>query len=66
MQSIDHLIDAVATYIFERSNQNGAFYFSKIDLKYAYCQIPLDPQLQKTLQFQLIRRKSNRNLQIPK
>ena len=43
MQSIDHLIDAVATYISERSNHNGTFYFSKIDLKYAYSQISLDP-----------------------
>ena len=47
MQSIDQLIDAVATHISERSTQNGTFYFSKIDLKYACSQIPLDPQLQK-------------------
>ena len=49
MQSIDHLIDAVATFISERSNQNGMFYFSTIDSKYAYSQIPLDRQLQKRL-----------------
>ena len=47
MQSIDHLIDAVANYASERSTEHGIFYFSKIDLKYAYSQIPLDPQLQK-------------------
>ena len=35
MQSIDHLIDAVANYISERSTEQGTFYFSKIDLKYA-------------------------------
>ena len=51
MQSIDHLIDAVATHISERSNQNGIFYFSKIDLKYAYSQIPLEPELQKHFNF---------------
>ena len=54
MQSIDHLIDAVATYISERSNQNGIFYFSKIDLKYAYSQIPLDPELQKHCNFSML------------
>ena len=47
MQSIDHLIDAVANYASERSTEHGIFYFSKVDLKYAYSQIPLDPQLQK-------------------
>ena len=54
MQSIDHLIDAVAAYIPERSNQNGIFYFSKIDLKYAYSQIPLDPELQKHCNFNIL------------
>ena len=44
MQSIDHLIDAVATYISESKTQNGTIYFSKIDLKYAYSQILLDSQ----------------------
>ena len=54
MQSIDHLIDAVATYISERSNEIGTFYFSKIDLKYAYSQIPLDPELQKHCNFNIL------------
>ena len=54
MQSIDHLIVAVATYISERSNQNGTFYFSKIDLKYAYSQIPLEPELQKHCNFNIL------------
>ena len=58
MQSIDHLIDAVATYISERSNQNGTFYCSKMDLKYAYSQIPLDPQLQKHCNFKTPGRKA--------
>ena len=60
MQSIDHLIDAVANYVSERSTEQGTFYFSKTDLKYAYSQIPLDPQLQH------IRGKSNRHIQILK
>ena len=47
MQSIDRLIDAIANYVSERSTEHGTFYFSKLDLKYAYSQIPLDPQVQK-------------------
>ena len=54
MQSIDHLIDAVATQISERSNQNGIFYFLKVDLKYAYSQIPLNPELQKHYIFNIL------------
>ena len=54
MQSIDHLIDAVANYVSERSTEQGAFYFSKIDLKYDYRQIPLDPQLQKHCNFNIL------------
>ena len=47
MQSIDHLVDAVVNYTSERSTNGGSFYFTKRDLKYAYSQIPLGPQLQK-------------------
>ena len=54
MQSIDHLIDAVANYVSERSTEQGTFYFSKIDLKHAYSQIPLDPQLQKHCNFNIL------------
>ena len=53
MQSIYHLIDAVAPHISERSNQNGIIYSSKIDLKYAYSQLPLDPKLQKHCNFNM-------------
>ena len=53
MQSIDHLIDAAAKYISERGNKNGTFYFSKIDLKYAYSQIPFDTQLEKHCNFHI-------------
>ena len=41
-QSIDHLVDAVALYFTQRKDSPGTFWFSKIDLKYAYSQIPLD------------------------
>ena len=54
MQSIDHLIDAVANYVSERSTEQGTFYFSKRDLKYAYSQILLDPQLQKHCSFNIL------------
>ena len=54
MQSIDHLIDAVANYISERSTEQGTLYVSKIDLKYAYSQIPSDPQLQKHCNFNIL------------
>ena len=47
MQSIDHLIDSVAVYISERRNLPGKYFFPKIDLKYAYSQIPLDENIQK-------------------
>ena len=40
MQSIDHLVDAVALYITQRKDSPGTFWFSKIDLKYAYSQLP--------------------------
>ena len=54
MLSLDHLVDAVATYISHRSNQKGTFYFPKLDLKYAYSQIPLDPELQKHCNFNIL------------
>ena len=54
MQSIDHLIDEVANHISERKQNPGQFYFSKIDLKYAYSQIPLDPDIQKHCNFSLL------------
>ena len=47
MKSIDHLVDSVALYISERRNLPGQYLFSKIDLKYAYSQIPLDENIQK-------------------
>ena len=54
MQSIDHLIDSVAVYISERRNLPGKYFFSKIDLKYAYSQIPLDENIQKHCNFNIL------------
>ena len=54
MQSIDHLIDAVANYVSEQSTEQGIFYFSKINLNQAYRQIPLDPQLQNHCNFNVL------------
>ena len=46
MQSIDNLMDAVAKYLSDSKPIPGEFLFSKIDLKYAYSQIPLHPTIQ--------------------
>ena len=54
MQSIDHLIDAVALYISERRKSPGTYWFSKIDLKYAYSQIPLDESIAKNCNFSIL------------
>ena len=51
MQSIDYLIDAVALHISERKASPGMYWFSKIDLKCAYSQIPLDESIAKHCNF---------------
>ena len=51
MQSIDHLVDAVALYVTQRKNSPRTFWFSKIDLKHAYSQIPLDSSIAKHCNF---------------
>ena len=38
----------------ERKKAKGQFYFSKIDLKYAYSQIPLDNNIQKHNNFSIL------------
>ena len=48
MQSIDHLIDEVATYISERNQGTGQFYFSEIDLKSAYSKCRWTPTYKNT------------------
>ena len=52
MQSIDHLIDSVAVFISERKNK--PYFFSKLDLKYAYSQIPLDENIKKHCNFNIL------------
>ena len=54
MQSIDHLIDAVALYISERKASPAIHWFSKFDLKYAYSQIPLDESIANYCNFSIL------------
>ena len=55
MQSIDHLIDKIGMKISELKTQVGKLYFSKIDVKYAYSQLPLHPDTQKHCNFNILR-----------
>ena len=54
MQNIDHLVDAFALHISQRQNYPGLFWFSKIDLKLAYRQIPLDVTIAKHCNFSIL------------
>ena len=63
-ETANELLLQISNYISERNQNPGQFFFSKIDLKYAYSQIPLDPTIQK--QFQSPRGESNRNIQVHK
>ena len=58
MQSIDNLMDSVAKYISDNKNKQGSFLFSKVDLKYAYSQIPLHPEIRKHCNFNILGGKS--------
>ena len=58
MQSIDNLMDSVAKYISDNKNKQGNFLFSKVDLKYAYSQIPLHPEIRKRCNFNILGGKS--------
>ena len=58
MQSIDNFMDLVAKYISDNKNSPGKFLFSKIDLKYAYSQIPLNPKIRKHCKLNVIGGKS--------
>ena len=58
MQSIDNLRDSVAKYISDNKNKQGNFLFSKVDLKYAYSQIPLHPEIRKHCNFNILGGKS--------
>ena len=54
MQSIDHLVNAVALYITQRKNSPAKFWFAKIDLKYEYSQIPLEDSIGKHCNFSIL------------
>ena len=54
MQSIDHLMESVAIFLSERKNKPDQYFFSKIDLKYAYSQIPLDENIKKYCNFNIL------------
>ena len=54
MQSLDHLMDKIGMKISELKTQEGNLYFSKIDLKYAYSQLPLHPDTQKHCNFNIL------------
>ena len=54
MQSIDYLMDAVALYISERIKNPKGTMFVKIDLKYAYSQIPLDESIARHCKFSIL------------
>ena len=53
MQSIDHLMDKIAMKISDLKTTEGTLYFSKVDLKYAYSQLPLHPDTQKHCNFNI-------------
>ena len=55
MQSIEHLIDTIACKISERKQKAGTLHFSKkkIDLKYAYSQVPIHADTQKHFKFSI-------------
>ena len=54
MQSIDHLMDTIACKISELKQKTGTLYFSKVDLKYAYSQVPLHEDTQKHCNFNIL------------
>ena len=54
MQSIDHLTDSLAMHIASNKNKEGPWWFSNIDLKYAYSQIPLDSSISEHCNFNII------------
>ena len=54
MHSIDHLTDSLAMQIASNKNNEGTWWFSKIDLKYAYSQIPLDGSIAEHCNFNIL------------
>ena len=54
MQSINHLKDTISKNKRTKKNKTGTIYISKIDLKYAYSQIPLHKETQKHCNFNIL------------
>ena len=54
MQSIDHLTDSLAMQIASNRKKEGHWCFSKIDLKYAYSQTPLDNSIAEHCNFNIL------------
>ena len=54
MQSIDHLTDSHAMQISSNKNKEKPWWFSKIVLKYAYSQIPLDESIAEHCNFNIL------------
>ena len=54
MQSRDHLMNTIVCKISKLKQKTGTLYFSKIDLKYAYSQVPLHEDTQKHSNFNIL------------
>ena len=54
MQSIYHLKGSLAMQIASNKNKEGPWWFRKIDLKYAYSQIPLDNSIAEHCNFNIL------------
>ena len=54
MQSIDHLTASLAMHISANKLNEGPWWFSKIDLKNVYSQIPLDESISEHCSFNIL------------
>ena len=54
LQSIDHLTELLAMQTASNKNKESPCWFSKIDLKYAYSQIPLDNSIAEHCNFNIL------------
>ena len=54
MQSIDHLTDSLAMQISANKLNEGPWWLSKIDLKYAYSKIPLGESISEHCNFNIL------------
>ena len=54
MQSIDHLTDSLEMHISANKSTEGPWWFSKIDLNFAYSQIPLEESISERCNFNIL------------